>query len=90
MAKAKNSGQKYISKGERPSVSKKIRNAMRQHRSDAEKERFILSAYLRGENPWITIPNPNQNETNKKMIRVRTEDVWGTPYTKKKQTSKGD
>jgi hypothetical protein len=37
----------------------------------------ILRGYDRGENPWITVPNPNTKETNKKFIRVRTND-WFT------------
>ena len=33
----------------------------------------------RGLNPWLTVPNPNTNETNKKFIRVKSEDLWGNP-----------
>lgn len=29
-----------------------------------------LDAHLKGKKTWITIPNPNPNETNKRFIRV--------------------
>jgi len=39
----------------------------------------IMKAWRRLENPWITIPNPNTKETNKRHIRVRTNDLFGDP-----------
>ena len=38
-----------------------------------------LTAFLRGKNVMLTIPNPNKNETNKRFIRVpdyRTVALW--------------
>lgn len=37
------------------------------------------SAYLKGTNPWITIPNPDKQQTNKKFIRVRANQHWDNP-----------
>ena len=35
-----------------------------------------LSAFLKGKNVMLTIPNPNTNETNKRFIRVPAREVW--------------
>ena len=38
-----------------------------------------MSAYLAGRNPWVTIANPNDKQTNAKYIRVKAEELWGSP-----------
>ena len=75
----KSSGKHYVSKGERSSVSKKILRACRRERSSNWKMGNIIKHWSKGENPWITIENPNKEQTNKKFIRARSNDVWGPP-----------
>lgn len=78
MAKVK-TRTKYTSKGERVCVSRNIRKSMRRHKSDGEKALEIQKAYLSGKNPWLTIPNPNKSQTNKRFIRVKANDYYGDP-----------
>ena len=75
----KSSGNTYQSKGERPNVKRNILNAVRHDVTPSQKMEHIMDAYLKGRNPWLTVPNPNTNETNKKFIRVKSEDLWGNP-----------
>jgi hypothetical protein len=80
MAKGKkSSGKHYQSKGERSSVARKTILAMRQARSLSWINENIVKSWSKGENPWITVDNPNKEETNKRKIRVRTNDYWGYP-----------
>jgi len=72
----KKSGTNYTSKGERPNVNKKIRNAMRAATPKALKELRKVEAYAKGKNVVITIANPNKNETNKPFIKVNGRDYF--------------
>jgi hypothetical protein len=36
-------------------------------------------AWVNGSNPWLTIENPNKEQTNKRFIRVRMNDLNGGP-----------
>jgi hypothetical protein len=36
-------------------------------------------AWMKGKNVMVTIPNPNDKETNKRFIRVNAKDIWGSP-----------
>jgi hypothetical protein len=69
----------FISQGERPNFKSSTLKAVRRDVTSSEKMANIMSAYLKGRNPWLTVPNPNTNETNKKFIRVKAEDLWGNP-----------
>ena len=69
----------FQSKGERPNVKRNILKAVRRNITPSEKMQYVMNAYLKGRNPWLTVPNPNTNETNKKFIRVKSEDIWGSP-----------
>ena len=75
----KGSSKGYTSKGTVKTVSQKLKNAMRRDRTAFENFEGIYNAYLKGKNPWLTIDNPNKNETSKRRIRVRTNDYWGMP-----------
>jgi len=75
----KSSGNTYQSKGERPNVKRNILNAVRRDVTPSQKAEYIMDAYLKGRNPWLTVPNSNTNETNKRFIRVKSEDLWGNP-----------
>lgn len=71
------SGKTYTSKGIHSNVAKKTLNAMR--RDNPNKIVNIMAAYWAGKNPWITIENPNKEETNKKFVRVKTNTLYGNP-----------
>lgn len=75
----KSSGKHYTSKGERRNVNKKITNAVRRDKKAnlVSYMANLVNEWRKGKNPWVTIDNPNTNETNKRRIRVRADDVWG-------------
>jgi hypothetical protein len=76
MAKGKkSSGKTYSSKGERSNVSKATLRLMRAGKSEADKLLDKQRAWLKGSNPWVTIDNPNKEQTNKRRIRVRMNDL---------------
>jgi len=73
----KKSRSTQTSKGERRSLARDIVKATRRdYMQSSERGQNQLSAFLRGKNVVLTIPNPNKNETNKRMIRVPAADVW--------------
>jgi len=87
MAKGKGgSGKTYTSKGEHSNVSRSTRSAVRQSKSGADKARDKQLAWLKGQNPWVTIENPNKEETNKRFIRVKANEVWGNPKERAKKS----
>jgi len=79
MAKKGGSGKTYTSKDERSSsIGTKTKNP-----SDIlmNKQR----AWLNGSDPWITIPNPNKEETNKRFIKIRYSTMmYGTAKDRQK------
>ena len=83
---------KYVSKGERYSIHPSIPNAIRRERSVVEKWTLKQKAWLRGQNPWLVIDNPNTNETNKRKIRVRALTEWGDPkfYLREREKTNND
>ena len=70
-------GKKHIrktktSKGQRPSVSSTVKVV-----SDVyTKEMNKLNAWIRGQNPWITVPGP---DTKHAWVKKRANDLWGSP-----------
>jgi hypothetical protein len=66
-----------VSKGERNSVARSTVKAMRRdYMQSSDRVNNQLAAFLRGKNVMLTMPNPNKNETNKRMIRVPATEVW--------------
>ena len=66
-----------VSKGQRNSVARSTVKAMRRdYMQSSDRVNNQLAAFLRGKNVMLTIPNPNKNETNKRMIRVPAAEVW--------------
>lgn len=66
-----------VSKGERRCVNRSVTKATRRdYMKSAERMSNQLSAFLRGKNVMLTVPNPNTNETNKRFIRVPANTVW--------------
>jgi len=66
------------SKGERRNVSKSVTKALRREYMSGRSARVNnqITAFLKGKNVMLTVPNPNTNETNKRFIRVNAKDVW--------------
>jgi len=82
MARGKKaSGKHYTSKGERPNVRRDVLNANR--REYRENTLAVLlnkqEAWKQMKKVWVTVPNPNPNETNKRFVRVLASDLWGDP-----------
>lgn len=77
MAKGKGGKSKgFISQGIHSNVSKSTRRAMRAEYL-ASGQRLInqRTAFDAGKNVMVTIPNPNENETNKRFIRVPAKEA---------------
>ena len=66
-------------------TSQRTLNQIKADRRASDKMMNIQAAWLKGQNPWITIENPNKNETNKRFIRVRTNDILGHPKERNKK-----
>ena len=65
------------SKGERRCVARATTKALRKdYMQSSDRVNNQLAAFLKGKNVMLTIPNPNKNETNKRMIRVPVAEVW--------------
>lgn len=67
----------FISQGIHSNVSSATRRAVKAGRSEADKLLNKQKAWLKGGNPWVTIDNPNKEQTNKRKIRVRYNDLRG-------------
>ena len=75
MAKGKkSSGKNYASKGERRNVVNGKRKSSDVSHLDTVSNK--MKAFKKGKLGWLTVPNPNTNETNKKFIRVKASEVW--------------
>tara|TARA_E500000318_G_C3403822_1_gene150871 strand:- start:33 stop:296 length:264 start_codon:yes stop_codon:yes gene_type:complete len=69
-----------VSKGERDSVNKSLRKAMRlEYRSSDTRIVNQLSAWRAGKNVMLTITNPDKKNTKERMIRVPAIEYWGYP-----------
>lgn len=79
MAKVKSRAQ-YISKGEHGNMSRQLTKAVRRDRTVIDKWVIKQRAWLDDKNPWLSVENPNTNETNKRFVRVRANDYWGNPH----------
>jgi len=71
-----------VSKGIHRNVARSVVRATRAARPGYEKMANIMDAYWKGKNPWITIENPNKEETNKRFIRVKSETLYGSPKSR--------
>ena len=84
-------GNKQISKGERNNVSRSIIKDIRREymKNNLERLRNQLTAFKKGKNVVLNVPNPNTNETNKQIIRGDAKEVWNSnkPYMIKQNTS---
>jgi hypothetical protein len=71
MAKKGASGKTYTSKGVHRNTSRSLTSAIRSDRTEGDKLIAKQAAWLAGGNPWVTIKNPNEAETNRSHIKVR-------------------
>ena len=80
MAGKKSSGKHYVSKGERPNVTRSVLNALRREylTSDARLNNQV-KAWRSGKNVILTVKNPDKKNTKERMIRVPAIDYWGFP-----------
>ena len=87
----KGTGKTYTSKGERPNVSKKWK--IRKDRSDLKEmmEQNLRSfyAYISGKNAYVTIPNPNPNDTRARFIRVSAREHFNNTLGTSEEGKKG-
>ena len=72
---------KQVSKGERHCQDPKLLNSIRRDTQIPILNK--LEAWIKGQNPWMTIENPNKNETNKRFIRVKANEYFGGTYKTK-------
>jgi len=61
---------KYVSKGQRDSISSDLLKAVKRDRPLVERVLNQLKHWSKGKRTMVTIPNPNKNETNKRFIKV--------------------
>jgi hypothetical protein len=86
MAKGKKAtGKHYVSAGT-VGTNRALSKAMRRERDAADVFRNKLKGYLAGNNAYITIDNPNPNETNKRKIRVSLHSIFGGPKAYRSST----
>jgi hypothetical protein len=76
---------KSESAGIHSNTNRKLLNSIRRDGGEAQKIINVKNAYWKGQNPWVTIDNPNRGETNKRKIRVRANELWGNPKEREKQ-----
>jgi hypothetical protein len=72
----------YTSKGERRSMSRDLSKAVKRERTVIDYWTIKQAAWLKNKNPWLSVDNPNTNETNRRKIRVRANTYWGDPNPK--------
>lgn len=77
MAKKGGKSKGNVSAGIHSNVSKSIRRAMRaDYLASGDRILNQRAAFDAGKNVMVTIPNPNENETNKRFIRVPAKTIW--------------
>lgn len=74
----KRSRQKYTSKGQRSNVAKSTLKMVSNDVSLIDKALNIIKSWKKGQNPWVTIHNPD-NQTNKRFVKVKANDLYGNP-----------
>lgn len=69
----------YTSKGERRSIARSVCKAVKRNRTVIDYWMIKQRAWLKGQNPWIVVPNGNTSDTRARFVRVRAETEWGDP-----------
>lgn len=77
----------FVSAGVHSNVSKSTLRLMRAGKTEGDKLIDKQNAWLKGHNPWVTIDNPSKEQTNKRRIRVRMNDLMrGTAKDREKNS----
>ena len=81
MAKKKSKSKGFVSKGERPNVSKWTRKATRRHylSSGLVVDNNKLRAWKQGKRVWVTMPNNGSDKAKMPYKRVLATEAWGDP-----------
>ena len=80
MAKKGGKSKGFISKGERPNISRSIQKATRlAYLNTQARVNNQVKAWRAGKNVMLTIENPDKKNTKERKIRVPAIDVWGFP-----------
>jgi hypothetical protein len=45
----------------------------------------LVDSWKKLQNPWLTIENPSKDQTNRKFIKVRSNEYWGNPIPPKEK-----
>ena len=72
----------YVSKGQRVNVDHSLLKSVRRARTTLDIHKNKITSWSKGQNPWLSVPNPNCDgtvNTNKRNIRIRANDYWGDP-----------
>lgn len=79
----------YTSKGVHSTAKSGLLNSVRADRSKLDVALNVIDAYRAGRNPWVTIDNPNPKETAKRKVRIKANDLWGSPKENKSYSIPG-
>ena len=71
----------------RPNISRWAKKAQRKNRTILERVNAQLSAFMKGKNVVLVVPNTNPHETNKPFVRINAKDVWSRNKYIMKQNS---
>ena len=75
---------KQVSKGERRCVNRSVTKATRRdYMKSAERMSNQLTAFLRGKNVMLTVPNPTQMKPTNGLFVCRPNTVWRSQGRKK-------
>ena len=90
MGKRKKSRESTKSSGERPNTNRSVLKSVRKEYLSESFSRLNnqVSAWRAGKKVMVTIPNPNEKETNKPFIKVPARQAWGVPKEMQLFTSK--
>lgn len=80
MAKHKKKRTKKTSQGLRASISRADVKFVRNSRDPGDVMANKLDAWMKGKRGYVTIANPNPEETNRRFIRVTFEKFFGGSY----------
>lgn len=68
---------KIVSAGKRRLIGVLSERAVKDSRSPLQAHVIKVESWARGQNPWLTIENPDKSQTNRKFIKVRANDYLG-------------
>jgi len=85
MARVKNNRPQYFSSGKHSVVSNSTKRAVRKEfKASAERMLILQKKAAEGKKAYITIENPNKEETNRLFIRVPVSQYFKTKPAERK------